>query len=60
MAVSLNPSLKTIGKRLRDCDDATVHDQLPKRWVELIRRLNELEHNGGSAPENPPSTRRQH
>jgi hypothetical protein len=35
--------LKQIGEILRAQFDATTHEPLPKRWIDLIRRLDEQE-----------------
>ena len=35
--------LGRLGKLLHDQDDDITHEPLPKRWVELIHRLNEEE-----------------
>ena len=35
--------LRRLGKLLHDGEDDITHEPLPKRWVELIHRLNEEE-----------------
>jgi hypothetical protein len=57
MAVVLDPNLKRIGRALQGRDADFVDEQLPKRWVELILRLNELERDNDTAPDDPHPSR---
>ena len=53
MAFNLNPNLKRIGRTLQGRDADIVDEKLPKRWVDLILRLNELERDNDTAPDDP-------
>jgi hypothetical protein len=38
-----NETLLAIGKKLRDQNEDIPYEPLPRRWVDLIHRLDELE-----------------
>ena len=44
-----NKTLLAIGKKLRDENEDISYEPLPRRWVDLIHRLNELERRHPSA-----------
>jgi hypothetical protein len=45
--------LHRIGKALQRHDDGNKTEPLPRRWVDLIHRLNELERGRNSEPKPP-------
>ena len=44
-----NPILWRLGQTLQDREEEITHEPLPKRWVDLIHRLNELERDRNAA-----------
>ena len=55
-----NETLLAIGKKLRDQNEDIPFEPLPRRWVDLIHRLDELERRRSERrqPEAKPQGRR--
>ena len=49
----LDPTLERITKALHRSYDELLHEPLPERWIDLIKRLNaeENDRRGGTRPE---------
>jgi hypothetical protein len=53
-AFDLRPIIERLGKALRDRTDALTREQLPERWVDLIRYLDEKERQRSDAANRKP------
>ena len=52
-------TIEEIGKGLRRRSDEITREPLPRRWVDLIRRLNEKERESEQVQGQPEAQRRQ-